>query len=148
MEYSAVAYLHDSFAVELTIASPYGSEFGFDTTGQEEVVVWNLYYGNMTAARKTVDHILSYMRSSPTWAYHGGARSWGDAGNNAKWLGAFGTGFDDRGQMHYRSGLNMIPLIEVRHLDSFPHESCCSTTGLIPTRCSYLRWQWEQYQAS
>jgi hypothetical protein len=26
-------------------AYPYGSEFGFDTTGQEEVVVWNLYYG-------------------------------------------------------------------------------------------------------
>ena len=51
------------------------------------------------------------MRSSPTWAYNGGARSWGDAGNNAKWLGTYGTGFGDRGQMHYRSGLNMIPLI-------------------------------------
>jgi hypothetical protein len=46
---------------------PYGSEFGFDTTGQEEVVIWNMYYGNMTAAKRTVDHILSYMRSSPTW---------------------------------------------------------------------------------
>jgi len=91
---------------------PYGSEFGFDTTGQEEVVIWNMYFGNNTAAGKTVDHILSYMRSSPTWAYNGGARSLGDAGNNAKWLGTFGSGFDQRGQMHYRSGLNMIPLIE------------------------------------
>jgi len=91
---------------------PYGSEFGFDTTGQEEVVVWNLYYGNDTIAKYTVDHILSYMRSSPTWAYNGGSRSWGDAGNNAKWLTSFGTGFSERGQMHYRSGLNMIPLIE------------------------------------
>jgi hypothetical protein len=45
---------------------PYGSEFGFDTTGQEEVVVWNLYFGNDTVAKTTVDHILSYMRSSPT----------------------------------------------------------------------------------
>eukprot|EP00965_Chrysotila_dentata_P091496 3021231-Pleurochrysis_carterae.AAC.1 len=61
---------------------PYGSEFGFDTTGQEEVVVWNLYFGNVSVAKQTVDHILSYMRNSPTWAYHGGARSWGDVGNN------------------------------------------------------------------
>ena len=59
---------------------PYGSEFGFDTTGQEEVVVWNMYFGNETAAGRTVDHILSYMRSSATWAYHGGAKSTGDIG--------------------------------------------------------------------
>jgi hypothetical protein len=91
---------------------PYGSEFGFDTTGQEEVVVWNLYFGNETVAKKTVDHILSYMRSSPTWAYHGGSRSWGDIGNNGKYLATFGTGAADRGTMHYRSGLNMIPLLE------------------------------------
>ena len=91
---------------------PYGSEFGFDTTGQEEVVVWNLYFGNETVAKATVDHILSYMRNSPTWAYHGGARSWGDIGNNGKYLATYGTGAADRGQMHYRSGLNMIPLIE------------------------------------
>lgn len=51
-----------------------------------QVVVWNLYYGNTTAASRTVDHILSYMRSSPTWAYNGGSRSWGDAGNNAKYV--------------------------------------------------------------
>mgnify|MGYP004274824279 CR=1 FL=1 len=43
-----------------------------------QVVVWNLYFGNESVAKKTVDHILSYMRSSPTWAYHGGSRSWGD----------------------------------------------------------------------
>jgi hypothetical protein len=91
---------------------PYGSEFGFDTTGQEEVVVWSLFFGNETTAKKTVDHILSYMRSSPTWAYNGGSRSWGDIGNNGKYLVSFGTGVNDRGCMHYRSGLNMIPLIE------------------------------------
>ncbi len=91
---------------------PYGSEFGFDTTGQEEVVVWNLYFGNTSAAKQTVDHVLSYMRSSGTWAYNGGSRSWGDIGNNGKYLATFGTGAQDRGLMHYRSGLNMIPLIE------------------------------------
>ena len=118
------------------------------------------YFGNESVAKTTVDHILSYMRSSPTWAYHGGSRSWGDVrgqsppgalhsprappvipralrarspgpgapptprshatararraqvGNNGKYLATFGTGAADRGQMHYRSGLNMIPLIE------------------------------------
>ena len=64
-----------------------GSEFAFDTTGQEAVVVWLLYFANITnhfetAAKRTVDHILSYMRSSATWAYNGGSRSWGDLGNN------------------------------------------------------------------
>ena len=74
--------------------------------------MWNLYFGNESVAKKTVDHVLSYMRNSPTWAYHGGARSWGDVGNNGKYLATFGTGAADRGQMHYRSGLNMIPLSE------------------------------------
>lgn len=96
---------------------PYGSEFAFDTTGQEEVVVWLRYFADSinkwdVAAKRTVDHILSFMRSSPTWAYHGGARSWGDLGNNGKWMVSSGTGFETRGNMHYRSGLNMIPLIE------------------------------------
>jgi len=96
---------------------PYGSEFAFDTTGQEEVVTWLMHFSNSSndwniAAKRTVDHILSYMRSSPTWAYHGGSRSWGDLGNNGKWFATFGASFETRGNFHYRSGLNMIPLIE------------------------------------
>lgn len=66
---------------------PYGSEFAFDTTGQEEVVTWLLFFAHeqpsyVAAANRTVSHILSYMRNSPTWAYHGGSRSWGDLGNS------------------------------------------------------------------
>lgn len=96
---------------------PYGSEFAFDTTGQEAVVVWLLYFAKktnnmMAAAKETVDHILSYMRSSGTWAYNGGSRSWGDLGNNGKWQATSGTGFETRGNFHYRSGLNAIPLLE------------------------------------
>ena len=64
---------------------PYGSEFNFDTTGQEEVVVWLLKYAGdahagdphnsyTASANRTVNHILSFMRSSPTWTYHGGSR--------------------------------------------------------------------------
>ena len=79
--------------------------------GQEEVVIWNLYYNDTVAAKATVDHILSYMRSIPSWAYNGGARA-ADSGNNGKWMPSMGTGKPDRGQMHYRSGLNMIPLLE------------------------------------
>ena len=98
---------------------PYGSEFAFDTTGQEAVVVWLMHFANASngfaqAAEKTVDHVLSYMRSSPTWAYHGGTRSWGDLGNNGKWMVSSGTAanFETRGNFHYRAGLNQIPLIE------------------------------------
>lgn len=98
---------------------PYGSEFGFDTTGQEEVVIWLSHFASSSndyevKAKKTVDHILSYMRSSPTWPYNGGTRSWGDVGNGGKWMPSIGTRstFETRGNLHYRSGLNAIPLIE------------------------------------
>jgi len=91
---------------------PYGSEFAFDSTGQEEVVIWLSYFGMYEDANKTVNHILSYMRASATWAYNGGARSLGDLGNNGKWFVTADAGFSPRGLMHYRSGLNMIPLIE------------------------------------
>jgi len=47
-----------------------------------------------------------------TWAYNGGTRSWGDLGNNGKWQATSGANFETRGNMHYRSGLNAIPLIE------------------------------------
>eukprot|EP01052_Picozoa_sp_SAG31_P044443 SAG31_NODE_7747_length_1605_cov_1.277556_2_plen_289_part_00 len=85
--------------------------------GQEAVVVWLLYFANKTngmaaAAKETVDHVLSYMRSSATWAYNGGSRSWGDLGNNGKWQVTAGADFETRGNFHYRSGLNSIPLLE------------------------------------
>lgn len=78
------------------------------------------------------------MRDSATWAYHGGGRSWGDVGNNGKYLATFGTGSQDRGQMHYRAGLNMIPLLEWyrKHPDDFftlqvraPHPHPSPATG-------------------
>lgn len=52
------------------------------------------------------------MRSSGTWAYNGGSRSWGDLGNNGKWQATAGAHFETRGNFHYRSGLNAIPLLE------------------------------------
>eukprot|EP01043_Picozoa_sp_COSAG02_P051436 COSAG02_NODE_5412_length_4349_cov_8.741176_3_plen_322_part_00 len=52
------------------------------------------------------------VRSSGTWAYNGGSRSWGDLGNNGKWQVTSGANFETRGNFHYRSGLNAIPLLE------------------------------------
>lgn len=94
-----------------TAPNPYGSEFSYDTTGQEEVVVWLLYFGYDDAASRTVEHVLQYMRPLPNWAYNGGAQA-GDVANGGKWLVTAGTGRGDSGKMHYRAGLNQIPLIE------------------------------------
>jgi hypothetical protein len=51
------------------------------------------------------------MRSLPNWAYMGGADA-GDVANGGKWLTSAGTGVGDMGKMHYRAGLNQIPLSE------------------------------------
>ena len=68
-----VCPIHVLFFSRFVSRYPYGSEFAFDTTGQEEVVVWLMHFFNASsrhtntyaaAAKRTVDHVLSYMRSS------------------------------------------------------------------------------------
>ena len=88
---------------------PFGSEFSYDTTGQEEVFVWLQHYGYADAANRTLNCILAYMRLLPNWAWHGGATSQGDLGNNGKWFINRGG---ERILQHYRAGLNNIPIIE------------------------------------
>ena len=96
--------------------NPAGSEFAWDTTGQEEVAVWGAYFnasddgwmhGELNA--RTVDSILGYMSAVPTWTHSGSAYGMGDFSNNAKWMVAGGW---EREGGHYRSGLNSIPVIE------------------------------------
>lgn len=96
--------------------APYGSEFNWDTTGQEEVGVWGAYYNASSSdphkgelQKRAVDSILAYMPSTPSFGYHGSAGGWGDFSNNAKWL--IRGGWEREGG-HYRAGLNSIPLIE------------------------------------
>jgi hypothetical protein len=48
------------------------------------------------------------MRLLPNFAWHGGARSMGDLGNNGKWFINRGG---ERLLMHYRAGLNNIPIL-------------------------------------
>jgi len=93
---------------------PYGSEFNWDTTGQEECAVWGAYYDatNETygpLSNRIVDAILAFQPSVWNWAWHGNAEGWGDFSNNAKWMI---TGGWEREGGHYRSGLNSIPLGE------------------------------------
>jgi hypothetical protein len=88
---------------------PFGSEFSYDTTGQEEVFIWLQRYGYTEAANRTLNCILAYMRLLPNWAWHGGATSQGDLGNNGKWFINRGG---ERILQHYRAGLNNIPVIE------------------------------------
>ncbi|KAJ9441383.1 hypothetical protein DIPPA_56176 [Diplonema papillatum] len=95
-------------------AAPFGSEFNWDTTGQEECAIWGDYYnttnkeyGNLNT--RVINAILAYTPNVPNWAWHGSSAGWGDFSNNGKWM-VMG-GWEREGQ-HYRSGLNSIPLIE------------------------------------
>lgn len=88
---------------------PYGSEFAYDTTGQEEVFIWLQHYGFPDAANRTLEAVLGYMRALPNWAWHAGGRSGGDLGNNGLWFVNRGS---ERMLQHYRAGLNQIVLSE------------------------------------
>ena len=59
----------------MTAPNPYGSEFSYDTTGQEEVVVWLLYFNHDSAANRTIEHICAGTWPLPNWAYNGGAQA-------------------------------------------------------------------------
>jgi hypothetical protein len=70
--------------------NPAGSEFAWDTTGQEEVAVWGAYFnasddgwmhGDLN--ERTVDGILGYMGAPATFAFAGAAYGMGDFSNNA-----------------------------------------------------------------
>lgn len=71
-----------------------GSEFAWDTTGQEESFVWGAYFGSLPSlpsgdrtaaaalARSALDQILAYTPLVPNWAWHGSSYGMGDFGNN------------------------------------------------------------------
>jgi hypothetical protein len=97
-----------------------GSEFSFDTTGQEELAVWGAYYNapaNWPApappggdlATRVRESILAFEPSQPVYALHGSAYGMGDFSNGGKWMVQGGW---EREGGHYRAGLNSIPLVE------------------------------------
>ena len=120
-----------------TAKYPYGSEFAYDTTGQEEVVVWLLYFNFDDAAERTVDHILSYMRSFPGWAAMGGASA-GDIGNGGKWYVAAETGFAEaNGKMHYRVSLFVKWNSQSNAAITSTYRLCCLSLTIAT-----IVWRW------
>jgi len=86
-------------------AYPFGSEMPWDSTGQEEVFAWMKYFGFKNKAKVTLDAILGYDPTIPSWGYNGSARRYWDfiyAGKIQRL---------ERQLHHYGSGINAIPLL-------------------------------------
>lgn len=98
--------------VEQTGLPGAGSEFAWDTTGQEEAYIWGTFFGGdadtpaAKLATSALNQILAYTPLVPNWAWHGSAYGMGDFNNNGYYRG------NERVLQHYRSGLNAIPTTE------------------------------------
>lgn len=86
-------------------AYPFGSEMPWDSTGQEEVYAWTHYFGFNQKAQVTLNAILGYDPSIPSWGYNGSARRYWD------FLFAGKIPRIERQLHHYGSGINAIPLL-------------------------------------
>jgi len=84
---------------------PFGSEMPWDSTGQEEVYIWCLFFGYDDKAAVTLKAILGYMPTIPSWAYNGNARRYWDFLYGGK------TQRIERMIHHYGSELNAIPVL-------------------------------------
>jgi len=92
---------------------PYGSEFPWDSTGQEEINTWLLRRGEHAKANMTVGAVLAYASLVPHWAYCGSARRYWDFVINGKTVNG-----NEREFHHYGSTLNAIPILD--HYRAFP----------------------------
>ena len=88
-----------------TEAYPFGSEMPWDSTGQEEVYAWTKYFGYRDKAEVTLDAILGYDPTIPSWGYNGSARRYWDFLYGGKYKRL------ERQLHHYGSGINAIPLL-------------------------------------
>jgi len=86
-------------------AYPFGSEMPWDSTGQEEVYAWTKYFGYQDKAEVTLDAILGYDPTIPSWGYNGSARRYWDFLYGGKYKRL------ERQLHHYGSGINAIPLL-------------------------------------
>ena len=94
---------------------PFGSEMPWDSTGQEEVYAWMKYFGYQAKADVTLNAILGYDPTIPSWGYNGSARRYWDFIYAAKVQRL------ERQLHHYGSGINAIPLLAAyrEHPDDF-----------------------------
>jgi hypothetical protein len=86
-------------------AYPFGSEMPWDSTGQEEVYAWTNYFGYREKAEVTLNAILGYDPTIPSWGYNGSARRYWDFLYGGKYSRL------ERQLHHYGSGINAIPLL-------------------------------------
>lgn len=86
---------------------PFGSEMPWDSTGQEEVYDWTRYFHDDAKADVTLNAILAYDPTLPSWGYNGSARRYWDFiyGGDPKYSRI------ERQLHHYGSGINAIPLL-------------------------------------
>ncbi|CAL5871005.1 uncharacterized protein PFLUO_LOCUS5247 [Penicillium psychrofluorescens] len=96
-------------------AIPFGSELGWDCTGEEGVFYWSNYFGNTATIDKTIRTIQGYMPSISHWGYNGNARRY--------WDFQFDGKIDriERQIHHYGSALNALPLLG--YLRAFPGQA-------------------------
>lgn len=85
-------------------AYPFGSEMPWDSTGQSEIYDWMRYFGYADKAAQTLDVILGYDPSIPSWGYNGSARRYWD------FIYAGKTPRLERQLHHYGSSLNALAL--------------------------------------
>ncbi len=90
---------------------PFGSEMPWDSTGQEEVYAWSRYFGMNDKAQVTLDAIVGYMPTIPSWGYNGSARRYWDFLYGGKYPRL------ERQLHHYGSGINAIPVLDAYRRD-------------------------------
>jgi hypothetical protein len=84
---------------------PFASEMPWDSTGQEEVYAWTKYFGFDAKAQTTLNAVLGYDPTIPSWGYNGSARRYWDFIYGGKMQRL------ERQLHHYGSGINAIPLL-------------------------------------
>jgi len=77
----------------------------WDSTGQEEVYAWTKYFGFKDKQEVTLNAILGYDPTIPSWGYNGSARRYWDFLYGGKYPRL------ERQLHHYGSGINAIPLL-------------------------------------
>ncbi|UJR06967.1 hypothetical protein I4U23_011255 [Adineta vaga] len=93
---------------------PFGSEFPWDSTGQEEIYLTAQHFGFYTLSNSTLQAVLAYTHSVPNWGYHGAARRFWDYVYNG--CEELNNGIE-RVLHHYGSGLNALPLMHAYDLN-------------------------------
>lgn len=99
------AVMHKRAEIWNQEAFPFGSEMPWDSTGQEEVYAWTHYFGYQQKANLTLNAVLGFDPSIPSWGYNGSATHYWDflITGKVKRL--------ERQLHHYGSGINAIPVL-------------------------------------